>query len=256
MVKPFLAFAAALMLAFLAVPAAHAQASLSQRLANERLGTVRTGAYQAGDHIQFMLDHQDGHYLLRFAGDPEVFVLHSDHASLGGRVLKYDSGETVLQIAGWGGVTLYTDDKPGGIPAERTGDSTPPLHPEVTVDDIEQAARDEAAHLAAADGITLTFRTHWNALANNGALRALCYETLENTAHGIDRFADSAAGRQALAHLRDAELLTTTGRPTLHASGKQLIVTYNPNSGYAGRASSRAIVRTLDTLFHVKPNPN
>ncbi len=253
MAKPFLACAAALMLALLAAPAAHAQSSLSERLANERLGEVHTGSYQAGDNIQFTLDRAGGYYLLRFADDPEVFVLYSDHASLGGRVLKYDSGETVLQIAGWGGMTLYTDDKPGGLPAVRTGDSAPLELPAVTLADLEQAARDEAAHLAAADGIMLSFRTDWDSLGDNPALTALCYETLENAAHGIDRFADVQGGRSALAHVEDAVLQTTHGKPTLSVSGTELVVTYNPNRSYAGRASSRAITRALAALLHVRP---
>ena len=37
-------------------------------------------------------------------------------------MLKYDTGEVALQVAGWGGLTLYTANEPGGIPAERADD--------------------------------------------------------------------------------------------------------------------------------------
>ncbi len=132
MARPFLAVAAALVLALSAAPSAWAQSPLASRLSNDRLGTIQPGRYQAGDDTVFEIAPAGRNYLLRFADSPEVFVLYVDHASLGGRVLKYDSGKTALQIAGWGGMTLYTDAKPGGLPALRTGDATPPQLPVVS----------------------------------------------------------------------------------------------------------------------------
>ena len=73
------------------------------RLSLERIGEVKPGAYLAGDSVHFALVSDGDNFLLRFDNNPEVFVLYTGHASLGGRILKYDSGETVLQVAGWGG---------------------------------------------------------------------------------------------------------------------------------------------------------
>ncbi len=70
-------------------------------------------------------------YLLRFDGGPENFVLYGDRVALGGRELKYDTGALALKISVWGGVTLYTQEAPGGLPATRTGDATMP--PKLTV---------------------------------------------------------------------------------------------------------------------------
>lgn len=253
MARPFLAIAAALTLACLAAPAAQAQSSLAAKLATGRLATVQPGTYQAGDSIGFMLDGEGTHYLLRFIGNPEVFVLYSGHASLGGRVLKYDSGETALQITGWGGITLYTDDRPGGLPAVRMGDSTPPSRPDVSLDEVKSAAADEAQHLAYLRRLDLSFSADWNVLSQNAALRALCFETLENAARGIDRFAQGPAGRSTLEAHVTTVLVATSGKPTMQLKGKSLTVTFDPDNGYAGRASSRAIAHALATIFHVQP---
>ena len=67
---------------------------MSQKLSAARVGDVEPGTYVAGDQVRFSLDPYGDKYLLRFDGDPEVFVLYTDHVSLGGRMLKYDSGAT------------------------------------------------------------------------------------------------------------------------------------------------------------------
>ncbi|HEY6578281.1 MAG TPA: DUF4908 domain-containing protein, partial [Rhizomicrobium sp.] len=108
---------AALLLGALDVQGARATESVESRLSSDRLGSIASGTYLAADHIGFALDAAGPDYLLSFDGSPEIFVLHADNASLGGRVLKYDSGETALQVSGWGGVTLYTDAYPAGLPA-------------------------------------------------------------------------------------------------------------------------------------------
>lgn len=253
MARPFLAIAAACMLAYFAAAAAHAQSPFEERLATDRLAAVEPGAYQAGENVTFTLDRSGANYLLRFGGDPEVFVLYVSHAPLGGRLLKYDTGKTALRVAGWGGLTLYTDKEPRGLPAVRTGDSMPPSPPEVSLDEVRNAAADEAQHLAYTHRLNLGFTAAWSTLAANDNLRAWSFDTIENTARGIDRFSASSEGRKALALHVGIVLITASGKPTLRLAGKELIVTYDPGKGYAGRASSLAIARALGLVFHISP---
>ncbi len=214
-----------------------------------RLGNVAPGAYLAADTVKFSLAQDGDNFLLRFDGDPEVFVLYTAHASLGGRELKYDSGETALQVAGWGGMTLYTDAAPNGLPAVRSGDAVPPAPANVSLGDMQNAAGDEAEHLAYTRGLRLNFTADWGALAGNGAVRAFAFDTLENTVRGIDRFSITAFGREALAKRVAMVMVALGAKPTLGLNGKTLIVTFNPEHGYDGRASSRAIARALEKVF-------
>ncbi len=121
-------------------------AQMSDRLSQDKLGDIEPGTYIAGDAVEFALDRLDDFYLLRIEGSPEIFTLKPDPAAMGGRVLKYDTGETAIRVAGWGGITFYSDARPGGLPVSRTGDSTPPRRGSVSMGEIQKAARDEAAH--------------------------------------------------------------------------------------------------------------
>lgn len=228
---------------------ARAQDSFGGKLSLERLGNVQQGAYLAGDNVRFTLAANGDSFLLRFDNNPEVFVLYTGHASLGGRVLKYDSGETVLQVAGWGGITLYTDAAPTGLPAVRTGDATVPTPQSASLPDIHNAAEDEAQHLAYMRGLRLNVTVDWSAIANDRTAREFAFDAMENTVRGLDRFSISAGGREAIAHHLDTVMVEPSGKPTLILKTRTLFVTFNPANGYEGRASSRAIARALGKIF-------
>jgi hypothetical protein len=117
---------------------------------------------------------------------------------------------------------------------------------------MQNAAGDEAEHLAYTRGLRLNFTADWGALAANGAMRAFALDTLENTVRGIDRFSITAFGRESLARRVGVVMVTVGGKPTLGLNGKTLVVTFNPEHGYDGRASSRAIARALAKVFPKK----
>jgi hypothetical protein len=238
-------------LALLFGGAAHAQDSITDMLARQRFGAIEAGSYLAGDTVGFAIQNLGTNFLLRFAGNPETFVLYGDRASMGGRVLKYDDGETAIQVSVWGGVTLYTDAKPGGLPAVRTGDAQPFALANISQGEMQAQVSDEAQHLAYTRKLQIMFNTDWNAIANNAGLRALYYDAMENAVHGIERFTGAAAAREAMAKRVDTVAIVPASRPTVNMAGRTLQVTFNPGAGYVGRASSRAIARGLAKLFGV-----
>ncbi|MEI9930555.1 MAG: DUF4908 domain-containing protein [Rhizomicrobium sp.] len=71
---------------------------MSARLSQEHIGDIDPGTYSAG-RTTFTLDHYADKFIIRFAGDPEIYVLYADHGAMGGRILKFDSGATVLRVA-------------------------------------------------------------------------------------------------------------------------------------------------------------
>jgi hypothetical protein len=236
--------------AFALALAARAQYSEpGNQLSIDRIAYVQPGAYLAGDSVAFELAQYGSIYLLRFRGAPEVFVLYADHGPLGGRVLKYDSGETALHVAGWGGMTLYTDSAPQGLPAMRTGDSLPPAPPAISTQDMQNAANDETERLAYVRRLNVQFTADWNALGENPALRGFAFDAMENAARGIERFTGGGAQREAFARHISAVMVAPGSKPTLGLSGRTLVVTFNAGQGFAGRASSRAIARALGTVL-------
>ena len=242
----------ALALALACACPAYAQSAMSQKLSAARVGDVEPGAYVAGDSIRFTLDPYGDKYLLRFDGDGEVFVLYADHVSLGGRMLRYDSGATALLVSSFGAMTLYTDAQPSGLPAVRDGDSAPPALAQLSLPDMQAAAQDEAEHLAYSRQLSLSFAADWSALASDANLRATTFDAMQNAARGLDRFAANPAAHAVLTQKVDSvKLVEAGGKPTIALNGRTLVVTFSANRGFSGRASSRAIARALGKLFSV-----
>ena len=231
-----------------AVPA-FAQTGLLERLAIDRLAAVQPGAYIAGDRIKFELESVGGNFLLRFDSNPEIFVLYSDRASLGSRILKYDSGETAARVAGWGGLTLYTDSQPNGLPAVRVGDAALQPPPTLSVGEMETIAATESRRLVSSRKVRLAFTADWSVLETSAELRVRALDAMENAARGLDRFARTVSSRGTLSSHINVVTLATGMRPTISLRDKTLIVTFNPERGYFGRASSRAIARALATVL-------
>lgn len=231
-----------------------AQETLEQRLDSDRVGYIEPGAYLAGDDVQFALFSAGSNYLLRFDGCPETFVLYQGRAPLGGRVLKYDSGETALRVSGWGGVTLYTHSVPQGLPAERTGDKALQQLSPVSIGDLQSASTDEGQHLFYARRLNVVFTTKWNDLLRDAVARIFALDTLENVARGIEQFAQSQQGRAAFQRRVQRVSLLMAAPPSVALSGKTLVVDFDPKQGFAGRPSSRAITQSLARLLSAKPD--
>jgi hypothetical protein len=240
------------MVALLAsVSIGRAQADLNSRLSGDRLGDIQTGTYTLSNGASFTLDRYEDKFLMHFAGDPEIYVLYPDHASLGGRILRYDSGETALAVSGWGALTVYTDAQPSGLPADRTGDSDAPTLQVVSLSAMQEAAADEGTHLAYTRALNIAFDADWAALANDPGLRKLTFDTMQNAARGIDRFAATPVGRAALTAKIDTVHIVIGGKPQIVLRGRTLLVTFSPSRGFAGRASSHGIARALGRMFQL-----
>jgi hypothetical protein len=228
--------------------ATQARAAMFDRLQQQHFGDIAPGSYQAGDKVRFTLDRYQNQFLMRFAGQPEVYVLYADFASLGGRVLRYDSGGVAIQVTGWGALTIYTDNAPDGLPTSRIGESTVPALAQISMQQMQSAAEDESSHLTYVRGLHITFFADPNTVAD-GPTRALAFDAMENTARGIDRFTANSAARAAFSQRVNAVRLQISAKPFIKISDKTLIVTFNPQTGYLGRASSRAIAFALGKMF-------
>ena len=228
-------------------------AATQARAYGSAFSDIAPGTYQAGDSMRFSLDRYQQQFLLRFAGQPEVFVLYANFGSLGGRVLLYDSGAVALQVGSWGGMTLYTDDHPEGLPISRVGDSSPPALPQISMQQIQNAADDEAAHLNYVRGLHIGFAADPAAITE-AAVRSLAFDAMENAARGIDRFTANPNARNIFGQRVASVRMQTSEKPTIKITDKVLIVTFNPHTGYLGRASSRAISAALGKVFGIPAN--
>jgi len=171
------------------------KSSAQSRIAMPGKILPQDGAYFAADDIRFMVDHVNGQVRLRFQDSDEVFYLSSEPASLGGRLLKYDTGDTALIVAGWGGVTLYTDAAPNGVAAERTGDAGP-LDPEpVSGSRVKPFAANLSQDLSDQFNLAVGIAADWETLNADDRKRAAAMDAMRNATLALARVARARGGR-------------------------------------------------------------
>ena len=76
----------------------------------------------------------------------------------------------------------------------------------------------------------------------------------ENAARGIDRFTANPAAKGAFGQRVSSVRIVISDKPYIKVDNRVLIVTFNPHTGYFGRASSNAISFALGKLFGVPSN--
>ncbi|HEY4265802.1 MAG TPA: DUF4908 domain-containing protein [Micropepsaceae bacterium] len=223
------------------LPAAHLVLTPSMPL-------PRDGTYIANDKLAFVLDHYGNQVRLRFLDNDEVFYLSSEPASLGGRVLKYDTGDTALQVTGWGGLTLYTMQAKGGLPAE-SNDADQSVEPApVGPKEVKAFAAKLAQDLSASEDFAVGFAADWDNLAKIDELRALGCDAMRNVTYALKELADS--GRRALISDRIHIIRVIQGpKPAVTMQKGILTVTVAPQLGLSARPSSLAIVQVLRASF-------
>jgi hypothetical protein len=226
---------------------------MASRLAAERVGAVQPGLYSAGDSGTFILaPYGAAKYLLRFSDRAENFVLTVDRASLGAKLLKYDTGATALRVSVWGGLTLYTQDAPQGLPATYQGEAPPPGAVAISANELQTAFGDEASHLTYVQNIALKFSADAAVLAADAETRGRAFDAMTNAAVGIERFlAAGPAARQILVKRINSVKVAEGGKPTVAISGQTLLVSFVPGEGHEGHASSLAIQQELTKLLAV-----
>ena len=108
-------------------------------------------------------------------------------------MLKYDTGEVALQVAGWGGLTLYTENDRGGVPAERADDEADGFEPSpVAAKDLKGFALKLAQDLAVAHDFGVGFAADWEDLAQGEGVRALAVDAMRNAAYALGRLASGS----------------------------------------------------------------
>lgn len=225
---------------------------MSARLSAEKVGDVETGSFSTGDNnLSFSLQPYGDRYLLRFADSPEEYVLSVERVLLGGRILRYDTGAAALRVSVWGGMTLYTEGAPGGLPATRVGDDAAIPRAAVSHNDLVAALADEENHLAYTRQLHLRFSADPKILAGTDDGRGLAFDAMVSAAAGIERLLGAPAGLKALSRKFDMVRIVQGEKPGVTVSGKTLLISYAPNAGAAGRASSREVALQMGKMLQI-----
>lgn len=226
--------------------------AMASRLQTERVSAVEPGLYSAGDGGFVLEPYGAGKYVLRFTGGNESFVLTAERGSLGARILKYDTGATALRVSVWGGLTLYTQDNPSGIPVVRQGDAPAPTPLTVSSGELITAFADETGHMTYVQKVAIKFSADPAVMQADPETRGRAFDALTNAAVGIERFlASLPVARQLFARRISSVKVAEGGKPTITIAGNTLLVSFVPGEGHEGHASSLAIQQELSRLFAV-----
>ena len=97
---------------------------------NRGAPTPPVARYLANQGQSFIFDRQSApQALLKFDDNPEVWALEAVTAPRGDTVYRNDAGEIVLRLTRVGGLTLFTEQEPGGLPVAMLGEADNLLPP-------------------------------------------------------------------------------------------------------------------------------
>ncbi|MEY4879953.1 MAG: hypothetical protein RJB62_1422 [Pseudomonadota bacterium] len=203
------------------------------------------GHYAAGDEAQFWIDHQGGNVRLRFADSEEIFYLTVEPSTLGGRVLKYDTGDVALAVSGWGGVTLYTKRTPNGIPAERMGNA-PNLEPRpVTARETQHFAATLSQNLETEERLNVGFAANWERISRGNRVRSLAIDAMRNASYALSELSENRDTKAAYADRIKVVRIVAAEAAAVEVENEVVTVSFDADGEASDRPSSRAIVDAI-----------
>lgn len=195
----------------------------------------------------FVLDRSTSVLLLRFQDSPEIWLLTPRPAPRGDIIYRNDVGEPVLRATRLGGLTLFTQDRPDGMPAALVAEAQPLRLPPVPSPNAFLLRMTQAglhASHALQRGIIFDFHDV------TAELVPMIADAASVTAEAVVTMARRADGRRILARL--IRVSFSPGRkPTVTMANGVLEVVVASKADLlvdvvAGRPSSRRIELALE----------
>lgn len=197
----------------------------------------RVARYVSEDGQKFVLDRTSSRPLLKFDDSREVWALQATAAPRGDVIYKNDQGRAVLRATRLGGLTLFTEARPGGTAVALDGGGTPLRLPLLGPQALLERLAQSSARASRAARRLIPFEA--DADPNSAPLVA---DAAMVTADALVRM--SRTDRRQLAKVRKVELVQGS-RASAVLQSDVIRVTIAPGQGVAGRPSSERIVAVL-----------
>ncbi|MEM8987604.1 MAG: DUF4908 domain-containing protein, partial [Pseudomonadota bacterium] len=196
--------------------------------------------------IRFLFDQSGPDPLLRFAHDPEVFVLTPTPGPRGDTIYKLDDGAAVLRLTSLGGVTVYAPPRADGEAAFFAGDGPALVLPHFTARQIEDHAVQNAAEAGAAIGTSIAFEAPTDPTWFKYTSNAVLADAIDVTSRSLIKMANEEIAAYLLREKLKRVVFLQGDARRLQWDGQTITVTYNRNAGPAGRPSSSEILLFLE----------
>jgi hypothetical protein len=194
-----------------------------------------------GDTFVLETAANNGPAFLKYDDSGEVWALQPTTGPRGDTIYKNDVGEAMLRTTRLGGMTVFTQDRPGGMAAAFSG-SAQDLHNiisgPIAIFQVLLSASVRATHAA---GHTVKFE----AKELDPGTEAVFADAANLAAQAFVRVEHKGrAGRDALN--RYGKVNFVNGRPPgVQVLGEEVRITVTPDLGFAGRPSSQRISQIL-----------
>lgn len=192
--------------------------------------------YVSQDGDGFILDRSQPRPMLKFDSSPEIWALRPHPAPRGDIIYKNDLGEPVLRATRLGGLTIFTDARPGGSPAALAGGGQPLRLPQLTPQALFQRLTQASARATRAARRLIYFEA--DATPESSALMA---DAAMITAEAVVRMSRDPNGRSMLSRFNQVRLVSGSKADASVKKGVMRIVV-SPADGVAGRPSSDRIM--------------
>ena len=231
----------------LPAPNAEAQARFNQGHGNLFSGRGRVevapsvARYVAADDRAFVLDRSSGAPLLKFEDSQEVWVLRPAPGPRGDVIYRDELGRQMVRASRMGGLTVFTADRPSGLPAALAGEAVSIRPSAISPGALFQHYAQQSRRVYRESRRKLVFETVQDATPGTATLLA---DAATVAAEALSRFASRKGEGSRMARLR-AVRFSTGARPGARVAGEALEITVAPQQGLAGRPSSERILRTM-----------
>lgn len=200
--------------------------------------------YRSETGASFVFDRSRRPALLQFDRGLEIWVLHPTPGPRGDTIYKNDLEQTVLRTSRLGGLTLFTQENPEGMPAALVGTARPFRAPVFTPAQVLQILAHASERASRASRKVITFEAGVRGQEVTPATSYLVADAAGIAAEAVARMALTPRGRVALTRINRVKILYGP-RATARLREGVLEVIISPRQGMAGRPSSGLIMRTI-----------
>ncbi|UDF02760.1 DUF4908 domain-containing protein [Asticcacaulis sp. AND118] len=188
----------------------------------------------------FVLDRSRRNPLIQFDGDSEVWALTPTPGPMGDIIFKNDMGEPVLKATRWGGMILFSKDRPTGDPVAVAGraEAFEPGHmsPSQLFQHLVRTSKRASA--------ALTRLVRFEADVQTPGADYLFADAATVTADAMVEMSATTKGRRLLAPVQEVKLIE--GRPPgVWVEGDTLMLRLDLSKGWGGRPSSKRVTKVL-----------
>jgi len=216
--------------------------SLTGQMAND--GRTRSAPpvarFTSDRGASFVFDRSQRNPLIQFDGENEVWALTPTPGPMGDVIFKNDMGEPVLKATRWGGMILFSRDRPTGDPVAMIGnaDAFEPGH--ISPSQLFQHLVRTSKRVSGSLKRLVPFDADVE-VPESGYLFA---DAASITADAMIELSTTREGRKLLEPVQEVRLIE--GRPPgARIEGNRLVVKLDLNRGWSGRPSSRRVVKLL-----------